>query len=316
MNNRAVDLVGRLEIFVRAADAGRFARAAASLHITPSAVSRAVAELERELNVPLFYRTTRHVRVTENGEQLYRRAREILAHVAAVRAAMTATRGRLTGTLRVGISVNVNRYIIMPRLAAFLRRHPALRVECVAVSEAKELHTEGLDVLVRVGDPPDSDLIARKMAQLRFGLYAAPRYIETAGAPKVPEDLRRHRCVVHRPPNFPRPLDTWVFERGRMRATVKVSPVLLTNDREALIAAVVDGAGIMRIGMFDPALVTSGRVRRLLPEWSCPGGQTIYAMYRRTAQLPAKIAAFLSLAEEGFAAFDPEERTLLHRAGA
>jgi DNA-binding transcriptional LysR family regulator len=243
---------------------------------------------------------------TEEGTELYRRAHDIIGKVAAARAAVTRAPGRLTGTLRVGVS-------IMPHLARFMRRHPSLRLECIAVHQPKDMHAEGLDVLLRVGDPPTSELIARKMAQLRFGLYAAPSYIDAAGAPVDPDDLRRHRCVVHGPPNFARPLDTWEFQRGSERRVVKVSPTFLTNDREALIAAVVGGAGIMRIGMFDPALITSGRVRRLLGDWSCPGGQTVYALYRRMKPLPPKIAAFLALAEEGFAAFDPEERTLLHR---
>jgi DNA-binding transcriptional LysR family regulator len=303
-----------MEVLVRAADAGSFTRAARSLRLTPSAVSRAIADLERELRVSLFYRTTRQLRLTEEGNELYRRAQDIIGKVAAARAALTRAPGRLTGTLRVGVSVNVSRYILMPHLAAFARRHPGLRLECIAVHEPKDMHAEGLDVLLRVGDPPDSQLIARKMAQLRFGLYAAPGYLEAAGPPADPDDLRRHRCVVHAPPNFSRPLDTWAFERGHERKVVKVSAALLTNDREALIAAVVGGAGIMRIGMFDPTLITSGHLRRLLPEWSCPGGQPIYALYRRMKPLPQKIAAFLALAEAGFAAFDPDELTLVHRA--
>jgi LysR family transcriptional regulator, transcriptional activator for dmlA len=310
-----MDRIRRIEIFLRAADAGSFAKAAASLALTPSAVSRAVADLERDLHVALFYRTTRQVRLTDDGEELYRRGHEILGGLADLQAAMLRTAGRVTGTLRVGLSVNINRYIIMPGLARFLRQHPGLRLEFSVISQPREMHAEGLDVMLRIIDPPDSALIARKMGELRFGVYASPEYLKTAGVPASPEDLLGHRCFVHRPAQLAKPLDEWTFERSGERKVLKITPAFSTTDREALIAAVIGGAGIMRIGMFDPALITSGRLRKLLIDWTCPGGQAVYAMYRKTPRLAPKIAAFLAFAEEAFAAFDPDELTIVHKPG-
>jgi DNA-binding transcriptional LysR family regulator len=313
-----MDLVRRINILMRAADAGSFAKAASSLSLTPSAVSRAVAELETELRVTLMYRTTRQLRLTEEGEELYRRGREILDKVSDLEVVLSRLPERVSGTLRVGLSVNVSRYIIMPGLAAFLRRYPGLRLQFSVVSQPKEMHAEGVDLLLRVGDPPSSELIARRLAELRLGVYAAPAYLKVAGIPAQPEDLLQHRCFVHRPPQEARPLDEWVFERNGERKRLKIPPMFVTNDREALIAAVVGGAGVMRIGMFDPGLVTTGCLRALLTDWSCPGGQVIYAMYRKTPRLSPKVAAFLAFAEEAFAAFDPDELTILHtrRSGA
>ena len=308
-----MDLVRRLEILMRTADAGSFARAATSLALTPSAVSRAVAELEAELRVALVYRTTRQLRLTEEGQELYRRGREILDKVAELDAALSRAPERLGGTLRVGMGMNISRYIIMPGLATFMRRHPLLRLRLSVVSRPQDLHAEGLDLLLRVGDPPPSALIARKMAELRLGVYASPDYLKRAGVPAKPEDLLRHRCLVHQPPHLGKPLDEWVFERNGERKHLKVAPCFVTNDREALIAGAVGGAGIMRIGMFDPALVASGRLRPLLTDWTCTGGQVIYAMYRKTPEMSPKVAAFLAFAEDAFAAFDPDEVTLRHR---
>ena len=93
---------------------------------------------------------------------------------------------------------------------------------------------------------------------------------------------------------------------------LKISAAFATNDREALIAAVVGGAGIMRIGMFDPTLITSGRVTRLLTEWSCVGGFSVYAMYRKASRRAPKVAAFLEFAEAAVAAFDGDELTIRH----
>ena len=309
-----MDRVRRIQTFMRAVDAGSLAGAARSLDLTPSAVSRAVSELEAALGVTVFYRTTRQLRLTADGEELYRRGRLLLDGLADLDAAMSRRSRQLSGTLHVGLSVNISRYIVTPGLAAFMRRHPALRIDLSVVSHPREMHARGIDILLRAGLPADSNLIARKLAEQRWDVYAAPAYLATAGVPRRPDDLTRHRCVVHAPAALARPLDEWVFERPGERRVIKISPVLRTDDREALIAAVVGGAGIMRIGMFDPGLVTSGRLRKILTDWSCPGGQAFYAMYRKSGRLPPRIAAFLEFAEQAFAAFDPDAVTMLRAA--
>src|ERR1043166_9001217 len=124
-----MDRVRRIETFMRAADAGSLAGAARALDLTPSAVSRAVSELEAALGVTIFYRTTRQLRLTEDGEELYRRGRLLLDSLADLDAAMSRRSRQLTGTLRVGLSVNISRYILAPGLAAFMRRHPGLGLE-------------------------------------------------------------------------------------------------------------------------------------------------------------------------------------------
>jgi DNA-binding transcriptional LysR family regulator len=309
-----MDRVRRIETFMRAADAGSLAGAARALDLTPSAVSRAVSELEAALGVTIFYRTTRQLRLTEDGEELYRRGRLLLDSLADLDAAMSRRSRQLTGTLRVGLSVNISRYILAPGLAAFMRRHPGLRLELAVASHPKEMHARGLDVLVRAGLPAESDLVARKLAEQRFDVYAAPAYLDAAGTPVSPRELARHRCVVHAPAAQPRPMDEWVFERPGQRQVLEIRPALVTEDREALIAAVVGGAGIMRIGMFDPALVTSGRLRKILTDWTCPGGQAFYALYRKTTRLPPRVTAFLAFIEAAFASFDPDGITMARRA--
>jgi DNA-binding transcriptional LysR family regulator len=109
-----------------------------------------------------------------------------------------------------------------------------------------------------------------------------------------------------------KPLDEWEFERAGERKVIRVAAQVVTHDREGLIAAVLAGAGLMRLGCFDSGLIGSGHLRRVLRDWSCPPGYPIYAMYRKTTRVPPKLAVFLEFVEEAFAAFDPEEVTLLH----
>ena len=305
-----MDRVRRIEMLVQAADAGSFAKAARLLQLDPSAVSHAIAELERELRVTLFYRTTRQLQLTEDGEELYRRGREILERLADMESAISRPAARLTGILRVGMGVPQSREIIMPRLPEFMRRHPGLQLECIVLTQVRDMHASGVDLLLRVGEPEDSRLIARKIGQLKFGVYAAPSYLESTGEPERPQDLRNHRCLVHKAPVAVKPLDTWEFERGGERQVVKVPHTLLTDDREGLIAAALAGGGIMRIGMFDPGLITSGRLRKVLTAWNCMGAPAFYAVYRRTQRLSPKIAAFLEFVDECISTFDADGLTL------
>lgn len=311
-----MDRMRRIELLVRAAEAGSFAKAARFLQLDPSAVSHAIAELERELGVTLFYRTTRQLKLTEEGEEIYRRGCNVLRELGELESAVSRAPERLIGTLRVGMGVPVSSHIIMPRLPEFLRRHPGLQLECLVMTRIKDMHASGVDLLVQPGEPPESGVIARKVAQARYGVYAAPKYLETAGEPASPDDLLRHRCLVHKPPFMNTPWNEWEFERRGERKAVKVPRTLVTDDREGLFAAALAGAGLLRSAMFDPALITSGRLRKVLNDWTCTSAHSlnIYAIYRRTARMPPKIAAFLQFAADAFAAFDPEELTLIHGA--
>ena len=173
------------------------------------------------------------------------------------------------------------------------------------------MHLTGVDVLLRVEEPEESGLVARRLGTIRHGVYAAPTYLAEAGAPEDPEDLLGHRCLVYKAPQVPRPADEWRLERGVDRRAVQVSASVVTDDREALIAMVVGGAGVMRLGMFDPALISSGQLVRLLPGWTCPPGPPVYALYRGMPRLPARIAAFLDFVAEALVDFDPAQEVLV-----
>ena len=308
-----MDRIRRIELMVRAAEAGSFARAARSLDLTPSAVSHAISDLEKGLGLSLFHRTTRQLRLTEDGEEIYARGCELLRQLAELESSTRKTPERVTGTLRVGLAVPLSRNVIMPLLPEFLRRHPQLRLEFHIQSQPKDMHAEGVDVLIRISEPPVSNLIARKIGQIRHAVYASPQYLKAAGVPKTPDDLPNHLCLVMKAAGMSRPLDEWEFHRGTERKVIQVAPRVVTHDREGLIASVLAGAGLMRLGCFDPYLIASGQLHRVLADWTCPPGFPIFAMYRKTTRTPPKVAAFLKFVEEAFAAFDPEEITLYHR---
>jgi DNA-binding transcriptional LysR family regulator len=306
-----------VEMVVRAADAGSFSKAARTLGVTPSAVSHAVAALEKNLRISIFYRTTRQLRLTEEGEAVYGRGREILDRLNELETAVAKPSERLRGTLRVGLSVSLSRAIIMPALAQFTRRHPDLRLQFVVMTQPKQMHAEGVDLMLRVGEAPESGLIARRIASVKFGVYGAPAYFERAGVPQAPEDLLHHSCLIYRYPGLDKVLDEWAFERGSDRKLLKIAhPAIVIDDREGLLAAMIGGAGVARTGCFDPQWIKSGRVRRVLSDWSLPGGFPVHAIYRRAPKLAPKIVAFLDFARTAFSGFDPEGLTLISEKGA
>lgn len=308
-----MDRARQIEMVVRAASAGSFAKAATSLNLTPSAVSHAIADLEKELRVTLFYRTTRHIKLTVDGEDFCRRGREILDKLSELDAAASNSRTRLKGTLSVGISTSIARHIVMPRLPDFMRQHPELSIECTLMINPSQMQAGGVDVMLYVGEPPDSNLIARKLCQVCFAVYASPAYLKSAGEPMHPRELEQRRCLIFNPLGWARkPLDTWEFQRGKEREAVKVQTALVSTEREGLISAALAGGGLIRIGLFDPTLIASGQLKRVLGGWTCGGGPPIYVLYRKSSHLPGRVAAFLDFTEEAVAAFDPEELTMIH----
>ena len=232
---------------------------------------RAISELEKQLGVALFHRTTRHLKVTEEGSELYQRGREILEKLDEVEGALAKEPSSPKGTLRVGLNVPISRHVVMPALGAFIRKYPGLRLVFEILNSPQEMYAEGIDLLLRIGEPPDSDLVARKIAQIQYGLYASPAYIANSGTVSQPEDLIHHICLVHKPPWQAKPFDEWEFERNGESRSLKVLPSATSDDREGLLVSAASGAGVVRMGFFDPSMVTAGHLQRLLPEWRWPG---------------------------------------------
>src|SRR5688572_20657564 len=233
-----MDRLRQIEMVVRVADTGSFAKAAATLGITPSAMSHAMAELEKQLRTTLFYRTTRQLKLTEDGESFCRRGRDVLEKLSELDAATTRGSTRLTGKIRVGVGTVIAQHLIMPYLADFLRRHPALSLEFRQRWHAKDMHAEAMDVLLWVGQQPDPGVIARRLCQLRMNIYASPDYLKAHGVPAHPRDLVRHRSLIFYPVSWAAtPLDTWEFQRGKEREVIKVNSTLMCDEREMLITA-------------------------------------------------------------------------------
>ncbi len=310
-----MDRLRGFELLICAAEAGSFSKAARLLQIDPSAISHAVAALEKSIGVRIFNRTTRQLLLTEEGAEVVRHARRMLQDLSDIHNLAPGAQGTVAGTLRIGMSGSIGHQVVMPRIVEFMQRFPHIRIESLMLSQAKDMHSAGLDVMFHSGVPRDSELVSRHLATLQLAVYAAPRYLERCGEPRHPEELPRHTCLVHKPAFIQRAWNDWVFVQGGERREVKVPACLMTDDREGLVAAAVAGAGILRVGLMNPELVRSGCLVRILQAWTCPGGPDIHVLYRKGARENPRCSVFLDFIETVFSQFDPEGRSLLYHLG-
>lgn len=286
-------LVSGTGVLVAVVEAGSFVRAAGALGLTQPGVSRAIARLEARIGVRLLDRTTRTVRLTDEGRRFYEQVGPLLAGIEEAALLASGAASAVRGRLRVNIDPFFSRLVLAPRLGAFMARYPDLELELVTREKVGDLVADGFDVAVRFGPPPPSTLIARKLLEIRILTVAAPAYLEQHGRPLHPADLADGHVAIHfRDPATGQPFP-WEFHRGGEILPVAVKGRLILTDVGTMIGACVSGQGVAQVlalGVGD--LLTDGRLVELFPDWS---GETfpLYA-YHVSRLLPAaKVRAFL-----------------------
>jgi DNA-binding transcriptional LysR family regulator len=273
-------------------ESGNFARAAESLGLTPSGVSRAVARLEARVGIRLFDRTPRAVTLTEEGRRFHAQVMPLLASIEQAATEVAGAAADVSGRLRVNVDPWFARLVLAPRIAGFLAAHPALSVELVVRDGLGELIAEGFDAAVRFGEPEPSSLIARKLLETRILACAAPAYLARCGTPVHPRDLEQHECLMFRDPVAGRPFP-WEFQRGSEVLEVRARGRLVLNDLATKLAACAAGFGIAQtIELGVGPLVARGELVQVLPDWA-EERFPLYAYYPSRHLPPAKVRAFL-----------------------
>lgn len=311
-------------VFVRTVELQSFTAAAAALSLTPSAVSKAVGVLERALGVRLLVRAARGVRPTQEGERFYVRCRRIVTELEAAEREATGARAAPRGRLRVALHSGLARGRILTHMPRFLHDHPQLQVEVLLATGSRSLDAEGIDIGVFIGDPGDSALVARHIADLTMLTCASPAYLEAQGVPRVPEELASHNCMVYFRPNG-RLYDEWTFRRGDDLRVVRVRGSYCANEAHVLTEAAIAGTGVVRIfDVMHATTVASGLLVPVLGDWSQPG-PPVHVMYPRGARNSAKVRLFADFVTALFedvrqerrstARLTGSERWLMYRAG-
>lgn len=299
-------LLNGIGTMVAVAEAGSFIRAADTLGLTASGVSRAIARLEARLGVRLFERNARATTLTEAGQRLYAEVSPLLAGMAEAAGNATGGAGQVRGHLRVNCDPWFASLMLAPRLQMFLDAHPGLTLELVARDTLGDLVSERFDVAVRFGEPEPSGLVTRKLLETRVLTTASPGYLARHGRPRHPGELaaKQHECLLFRDPATGRAF-AWEFHRADEVLTVKVSGRLLLNDGATAVAACIAGLGIaqpMALGLDDA--LRDGRLVELFPEWN--GENFPLHVYHLSRHLPpAKVRAFVKFILEDVTAGQP-----------
>lgn len=263
----ALDKIEALRAFSAIADQGGFAAAARHLRVSPQVVTRAIAGLEHELGAQLLHRTTRSVRLTEEGAAFLARCRQILSDLRDAEQQVMGARSEPHGELIVTAPVVFGRMHVVPVIATLLGRHPQLVIRLLLLDRMVNLVEEGIDVAVRIGELPDSSLRAIKISEVREVLVASPSYLEKHGAPAKPTDLQRHQLIQFMSLNGG---EDWRFGPNEGQI-VRVRPRLEVNSADAAITAAQAGLGITRVLSYQvSAAVASGRLRTVLGAFARP----------------------------------------------
>ncbi|HZZ10504.1 MAG TPA: LysR family transcriptional regulator [Paraburkholderia sp.] len=278
--------------FVRAATLGSLRRAAVDQGISPQAASHAVMQLEKELGVRLFHRTTRKLSLTEEGERFFDSVQPALSILSTALDDARRAKGEVGGVLRVSAPRSLGMPVLWPHFEAFQKAYPNVQLEVQFDDLFTDLVTERSDVGFRAGPPPSGGSIARRLLPIQLIVCASRDYIERHGAPQTIEELTQHRCTGYRRVNTGK-LAQWQFQIGDEIVYRDVPAVVCVNDTELETQAVLSGLGIGQLASFNAtAHIRSGRLVPLLTgHISDYGAITIY--YGHRTEQPLRVKTFI-----------------------
>jgi DNA-binding transcriptional LysR family regulator len=286
-----MDQLAAMATFVRVVEAGSLSSAARSLPSSLTSVSRQISALEERFGTRLLLRTTRHLALTEDGRILYERAKTILGELKEVEATLSRGRHEPSGRIRVSAPTLIGRLLIAPLLAEFLRRYPSLTVELLLIDRAVNMVEEDIQLALRVGHLPDSQLVARKLGDLRMIVCASPIYLERRGVPQVPSDLSRHDCLVF---SDTPGVAEWRFKEGaKTERRIRVTSRLWVNSLDALVSAAKEGAGIVRVPSWQvEADIAAGDLHRILLDCE-PSPTPLHLLFQPSRLASPKVRVFV-----------------------
>lgn len=256
-----------LEIFHQAADTGSLSEAARRLNLTPAAASAALKRLEEELGIPLFLRSTRSLRLTDEGTVFLEHSRQAMQLLIEGHEAALGGSADSRGVLQLSAPSDLGRNALLPWLDEFQAARPGLQLRLLLSDHLADFYRQPLDLTLRYGRLPDSELVALPVAPgNRRLLCASPGYIERHGMPDSPHALSTHNCLCYMLSDYVH--DHWRFLQGNHEITVQVAANRIADDGDAVRRWAIAGAGIAFKSALDVAAdLAAGRLVRLCPEW-------------------------------------------------
>lgn len=286
-----------IEVFVRTVEAGSITAAAQQLHIAKSAVSRRLKELENRLGTQLLIRTTRKLTLTDTGEALYARSLQLLADWQEAEAAAGQTQAALAGNIRIAAPLSFGVTHLGPAILDFMELHPEIMFDLDFSDRTVDIINEGMDMAIRIGDLPDSSLIARKLAPICTAVCASPAYLKRHGTPKIPNDLQAHKELRY----GYRKSATWFYHGpDGQKGHIEMQPRVRATNGEFLRDAALAHQGVL----IEPRFIIfkelrSGALVEILKDYQF-SEIGAYAVYPPTRHLSVRVRTFVDFLVERF----------------
>ena len=285
-----MDLFGSMKMYVAVVDGGSFAAAADKLEMSRAMASKQIQKLEEHLGTRLLNRTTRRLSLTETGRAFYERSLQIIGDVEEAEQIAGQMTRRPQGVLRVTLPLSYGQHRLAAIIGDYTQAYPQVQLD-ISLSDRKiDLVEDGLDLAIRIGALPQSDLIARKIGGVHSVVCAAPAYIARHGAPRTPAELAGHACLGY---TLSGGGTDWRMEGPDGPLTVAISGPIRADNGDIIRLAALGGAGIL----FQPQFIVdddlaAGRLVRLLPQWQS-AELGVYAVYPSRKHLSAKVRTFV-----------------------
>ena len=301
-----MDRFDAMQAFARVVEAGSFTKAAQTLHMSKTTVTQLVQQLEARLRVKLLHRTTRQVKVTAEGTLYYERVVRLLADLEDADTRLASVTASPKGRLRVDVPAPLARLILVPALPAFHARHPEIQLDLGVSDRVVDVIGDNVDCVLRGGELTDSSLVARRVGDLRLGVYASPAYLARAGTPAHPRELEdsHHRIV-----GFLRSRSGTLAPIALSRAGEQFVPqgryVVALDDGNAYAAAGVAGMGVLWLPRYMAAPhLAGGELVPLFEDWEV-ASMPLYLVFPPNRHQSAKLRVFIDWVDELMAKHAP-----------
>jgi len=292
-----IDLLDGVAVFVGVINAGSFTAAARALGHSTSYVSKEITRLEERLGSRLINRTTRTLSLTDAGRAYYERCSQIVIDAENAERSINQLQDKPRGLLRINAPVSFGSQYLLDVLSRFMHRYPEVKLEVEFNDRLIDVVAEGYDVVIRVGEIKDSNLVARKFTSSRAVVVASPDYIKRKGCPEKAEDLTQHDCIAYSLLPTPAQLD---FYKDGVRSSVTVDPRAMCNSAAIEVAMAVQGIGITRLPLFTcEQEVANGELKIILEDYD-KIKLDVYAVYPHRQYLTAKVRAFVDFVVDAF----------------
>ena len=292
------NLLDGVAVFVAVINAGSFTTAAHALGHSTSYVSKVITRLEKRLGSRLLNRTTRTISLTDAGRAYYERCNQLVIDAENAERSINQLQEKPSGLLRINAPGSFASKYLLDVLPKFMQRYPEVKLEVEFNDRLIDIVAEGYDVVIRVGEIKDSNLVARKFTSSHSVVVASPDYLKRRGRPKQAEDLAQHDSIVYS--LLPAPTQ-WIFYKDGIRSSVTVEPRAICNSPDIEVAMAVQGIGITRLPLFTcEKEVANGKLQVILEDYD-QLKYDIYAVYPHRQYLTAKVRAFVDFVVEAFA---------------